>query len=258
MKSIRKLLVGAAYVGTLIAPLALSAVAHAAEQTVVSCATNNEIVLVPDERQICDLTIDKLVSVNGGAFVEADTSADAAQAHVGDTITWKIVLTNTSSEGLVPHGIVYINDILPSGGVTYVSSSATVGNYITSGFFANDWYVPLLQSDGGDGFVTSLPATLTITSTSSSVGLFQNTATLVKYDPGFCDGGCTYVDGDPTNDSNDAWIDPSAKPVVLAETTTLVNTGSGTTESIVAGGLIIATLAVAFLGRNSRGYKINR
>lgn len=258
MISIKKALVTAAYISTLAAPFGFNAVAHAA-QVVVVCAGNNQIVSV-DERQVCDLSVDKQVSVNGGAFVEADTSADAAQAHVGDTITWKITVTNTSTEGLTPHGTVYVSDVLPSG-VAYVSSSATSGNYLTSGLFANDWYLPLLQSDGGDGFVTTLPATLTITSTSTSTGLFKNTATLAKYDQGSCDGGCTYVDGDPTNDSNDAWIDPSAKPAVLGSSTTatLANTGSGTTESIIAGGLIVATTAVALAGRNKRGsYKINR
>src|SRR5690349_46581 len=38
----------------------------------------------------CDLGIIKQVSVNGGAFADADTSPDAVPAHVGDTVTWKI------------------------------------------------------------------------------------------------------------------------------------------------------------------------
>ncbi len=154
--------------------------------------------------EFCDLAVDKQVSINGGTFVEADTAPDAAQAQVGDTVTYKIKVTNNSSEGLTPHGIVYVSDVLP-GGVTYVSSSATAGNYITNGFFANYWYLPLLNGDN----TSNLPATLTITTTSNATGLYQNTATLAKYDiNGQCDGGCPYVDANAANDSNDAWIDP--------------------------------------------------
>ena len=67
---------------------------------------------------LCDLSVDKQVSINGGAFEDADTSAAAVSAHIGDTATWKITVTNTSTEGLTPHGAVYIKDLLPNG-VTY-------------------------------------------------------------------------------------------------------------------------------------------
>jgi uncharacterized repeat protein (TIGR01451 family) len=184
----------------------------------------------------CDLSVDKQVSVNGGDYSEADTSADAAQANVGDTITWKITVTNNSDEGLTPAGTVYVSDVLPSAGVSYVSSSASAGDYITSGFFANNWLLPL-----SDGSTSNLPATLTITSTSIATGLFQNIATLSKYDTGHCDGGCTYADSDSSNDSDDAWIDPSAKPSVLADSTTLTNTGNGLGASLVAGGMLALT-----------------
>ncbi len=255
MNSFKKLAVSLAYASSvMVAPLALAGVAHA-QQLVVQCSNNQEVILL-DQRLICDLNVDKLVSVNGGPFVEADTSADAAQATVGDTITWKIIVSNNSTEGLIPYGFVYVHDVLPSG-VAYVNSSASAGNYITSGFFANYWYIPLLG--GGEFPSTTLPATLTITSTSTATGLFKNTATLAKYDTGSCDGGCVYADGDPTNDSNDAWIDPSAKPVVLAASTELTNTGSGTAASIIAGGLIAATLAVSLYGRKqNKAFRISR
>ena len=226
-------------------------VAAATEGPSLSCTHD------PDSQGTCDLAVDKQVSFNGGPFVEADTSADAAQGHVGETVVWKITVTNTSTSGFEPTGTVYVQDILPSAGVSYVSSTATAGSYITSGFFQNYWELPLLQSDGEDGFVTTLPATLTITSTATSVGLFQNTATLAKYDNGRCDGGCTYADDNDSNDSNDAWIDPSTQPQVLGSSTTdptLTNTGSGVTESIVAGGLIAITLAVVLVGRRSSKY----
>ncbi|HEY4964221.1 MAG TPA: hypothetical protein VIH90_05990 [Candidatus Saccharimonadales bacterium] len=44
--------------------------------------------------QKCDLSVDKQVSVNGSAFVDAPTSASAVQAHVGDSVVWKITVTN--------------------------------------------------------------------------------------------------------------------------------------------------------------------
>lgn len=243
MKTIKKVALAIAGAAALLTTLGLAATAHA-QQVALSCSGGSDEIIAEDIEQICDLSVDKQVSINSSSFVEADTSADAAQAQVGDTVTWKIVVTNNSSEGLTPHGAVYVHDLLPSG-VSYGSSSATAGNYITSGFFANYWYIPLLNSDSR----TNLPATLTITSTSTATGLFQNTATLAKYDAGSCDGGCAYVDGDPTNDSNDAWIDPSAKPAVLAASTTnssstLANTGNSAVVNIVAGVLILTAVGI--------------
>jgi uncharacterized repeat protein (TIGR01451 family) len=199
----------------------------------------------------CDLAVDKQVSVDGGAYVEADTSTDAAQANVGDTITWKITVTNNSSGGYTPTGVVYVHDVLPSAGVNYVSSSATAGDYITSGFFADYWYLPLFNSDEE----SNLPATLTLTTTSTATGLFENTATLSKYDQGNCDGGCTYSDADPSNDSNDAWIDPSAKPSVLAESTTLTNTGNGIGASLVASGMLALTASALVIAARQKRYE---
>jgi uncharacterized repeat protein (TIGR01451 family) len=254
------LLISAAFVlGTFLMPvLAGTARAQTACDSVEGGCNLNTITLGcshdPDSHGDCDLAVDKQVSVNGGAFVEADTPADAAQAHVGDTITWKITVTNESTEGFTPTGTVYVNDLLPTG-VAYVSSSATSGNYITSGLFANHWLLPLLQSDGDGGFITTLPATLTITSTSNSTGLFENIATLDKYDNGHCDGGCVYGDSNPDNDSNDAWIDPSAPPAVLGlnsgdpQVLALTNTGSSTVPSLIAGILIVGTLGIAGYGR---------
>lgn len=205
----------------------------------------------------CDLSVDKQVSVNGGAFVEADTSSAAASAHVGDTVTWQITVTNTNPD-FTPHGFVYIQDILPSG-VTYGSYTATSGTYTPNdgSFFQNMWSLPLLQASG-NSFVTTLPATLTITTTANSVGTFQNTTPFAKYDTGSCDGGCPYSDADPDNNSNDAWINVQTAPKVLGETTgdpqvlALVDTGSSTTESLIAGLLIIATVGVLVYSRSAR------
>jgi uncharacterized repeat protein (TIGR01451 family) len=248
MKSLRKIAVSTAFAVSLVAPFGLGAVAHAAEIQVLSCATSNEVVSVDGPIPICDLAIDKQVSVNGGTYVEADTSADAAQAQVGDTVTWQITVTNNSSAGYNPGGFVYVKDDIPSG-FNLTSSNPSVGTW---GVYAPDvWSIPL-STDGS----SNLPATLTFTTTATAAGLFDNTALFLRFDSFGCpDGGCAYHDGDPSNDSNDAWVDPSAKPVVLADSTTaptLVNTGSGTAASVAAVGLIVATLAVGASSRFAR------
>lgn len=273
MGSIKKLLVGFAYVGSMVvAPLAIATSAHAAECDAVGpekcelsqdvnpllCryVTGIEFQEVSYSSEGCDLAVDKTVSINGGPFVEADTSADAAQAHVGDTVTWKITVSNPNSEDSSgqPFGLVRVNDVLPSAGVSYDGSSYTAssGNY--SG---NVWEFVLY--DTSPPAHTNLPATLTITTTATATGLFQNIATLSDYNPCTSENNCGweggYQDADSSNDSNDAWIDPSAQPVVLADTT-LTNTGSGTTASIIAAGLIGTTLLVTLVNRPSRSKNI--
>jgi uncharacterized repeat protein (TIGR01451 family) len=193
--------------------------------------------------QGCDLGVDKQVSVDGGAtFTEADNSADAAQTQVGHSVIWQITVTNTSDETLTPYGKVTVSDVLPSG-VAFDSYTTSAGAY-----GSNDWVFSLNQN---------LPATLTIVSHSTSTGLFKNTATLTAYDP--CNDGClgagAYSDSNPDNDSNDAWIDPSAPPVVLGlnssdpQVLALTNTGSSTLPIIAAGLLLTGTLVVASYGR---------
>lgn len=188
----------------------------------------------------CDLAIDKQVSINNGPYAEADTSADAAQAQVGDTVTWQITVSN-DSDGLVPTGDLTVGDVLPAG-VAYDSYTASTGSY-ASGVWSFD-------------LTGNLPATLTITSHSTETGLFENTAAFATYDPCLdgCSGAGIYSDANPDNNSNDAWIDPSGQPVVLAENT-LVNTGSGVAlQTIAAGTLIAAAGATLLIGRR-RGYK---
>ena len=133
---------------------------------------------------------------------------------VGNTVIWKITVTNNSSEGLTPHGYVYVEDAIPSSGFNLTSWSATSGTYgVFNGPNSDIWALPLLQGPEDGPFTTTLPATLTLTTTSTAAGLFENTATLSRYDPGSCDGGCTYVDGNSDNNSNDAWVDPTIPPV---------------------------------------------
>jgi uncharacterized repeat protein (TIGR01451 family) len=238
MKNIKKAAI--AVIGAVSLMMPFGTLAHAAEvNPIVTCGDAVDQVCNleqptetlncfhdSDAKGFCDLAIDKQVSVNGGAFVEADTSADGAQAQVGDTVTWKITVTDNSSGGFEPHGILTVADVLPSG-AAYDSSSATVGTY-DSGTWTFD-------------IEGNLPATLTIVSHAVSTGLFKNTATLSVLDS--CSDDCVglYSDADPSNDSNDAWFDPSAKPAVLAESTTLTNTGNGIGASLVAGGMLALT-----------------
>ncbi len=248
MKNIKKAVI--AVIGAVPLMLPLGAVVHAAP-LVAPCDAIGQVCNLDqqtetldcfhdgDAKGICDLGIDKQVSINGGAFVEADTSADAAQAQVGDTVTWKIMVTDNSSGGFEPHGIVTVADVLPSG-AAYDSSSATVGTY-DSGTWTFD-------------IEGNLPATLTIVSHAVSTGLFKNTAAFSVLDS--CSDDCVgvYSDANPDNNSNDAWFDPSAKPVVLAENT-LVNTGTGTALQTIAAGFLIVATTVTLLAGRRRGYK---
>ncbi len=222
--------------------------------------TNAEVSQDIQTTEGCDLGVDKLVSVNGGTFQEADTSSAAAQATVGDTVTWKIIITN-NSDGMTPQGRVYIKDVLPSG-VTYVSNTATDGVYHPNdgSFDANLWNLPTQKDDGDGGFVTTLPATLLITTKASSTGLFENVAALAYYDPGTCDGGrCAYTDDDLANNQNSAWLDPSAAPVVLgaSSTTGAPNTGYGQPSNDKTFGIILLAAALALMSSALVSVRLN-
>jgi uncharacterized repeat protein (TIGR01451 family) len=252
MSTIKKAIIALVGAIPLMLPLGIGAVAHASEVEPLQCSYP-ETQVQDEESGIngCDLGIDKTVSVDGGnTFVEADTSATAAQTTVGKTVIWQITVSNQSDAGYTPYGTITVNDILPSAGVSYVSSSATAGTYDNN---AGTWTIPLTNGDEG----TNLPATLTITTTSTATGLFENTATLATYSS--CGDDCgtfAYSDSNPDNDSNSAWIDPSAQPVVLGTSTTttptqsLTNTGNGTAlQTLAAGTLMAATAATLLVGR---------
>ncbi len=242
------------YVAILLSPLLLSSPVQAVgDQISLQCPTvvnQIDVVRIQDNPNICDLSVDKQVSVNGGAFVDADTSPEAAVAHVGDTVVWRVVVTN-SSKDLTPHGAVYVHDLLPDG-TSFQSYIASDGTYKADdgSFFANTWVLPLLKSQG-ESFVTTLPATLDITSKVTKTGLTENEALLTKYDPGSCDGGCVYLDADSGNDSNAAWINVVATPHVLAAST-IVNTGDPAVLNFVAGISLLSALGLVTLLRPSK------
>jgi uncharacterized repeat protein (TIGR01451 family) len=143
----------------------------------------------------CDLALAKQASINSGAFTSAETPDAALTAHVGDTVTWQITITNDSEAGFTPTGTVTVQDIVPSG-VTTVSSVASTGTY-TDG----NWTFTL-----GD----NLPATLTITTTANALGLVENTATLSDYTSNSVDP--PYADSNSANNSDNAYVNVVAIP----------------------------------------------
>jgi len=247
MKSF-KLLVTGAFVFALLTPVfwIRSGSAQTQIDTVLQCAYIDAEFGEQLITNGCDLSLIKEVSVNGGGFVDANTSAEAAQAAIGDSVVWRITISDTSDidiQGYYVTGTVQVYDTLPTQ-VTYVSSSASDGSTYdaTSGV----WQFTL-------GASNVPPLTLTINTTATSTGLAQNIAFLSGYlcDPP--DFWCEYSDSSNANDGDQAWAEISAPPVVLGETTPVVlaATGSGVAESLVAAGLIVSTFGLLGYSRFS-------
>lgn len=196
--------------------------------------------------QDCDLAIKKEVSVNSGPFLDANTAAEAASATVGNSVVWRISVTNplVPDDGYIPFGIVRVSDALQPG-IAFVSSTTSDGS--TYDESSKVWQFNLDSS-------TTFPVILTINTTASATGLVENTAFLSGY---ACDGPdffCEYGDTNPENNLDSAFVNISAVPVVLGETTPVVlaATGSGVLQSAVAGGLILTTLGVLGYSRFAR------
>jgi uncharacterized repeat protein (TIGR01451 family) len=190
-----------------------------------------------DTTKGCDLVVTKQVSINGGAFVDADTAEAAAQAHVGDSVQWKIVVTDNSDQGNTPFGIVTVHDVLPAG-VTAGSSVASTGTYT-----AGDWVFTLGEN---------LPATLILNSTAATPGLVKNTAAFSDYNPDNCDGPCVdppFFDAENDNNTNDAFVNIVAVPVpavVTPAAPTLVNTGVNPLAAMMVAFVLGAAAIVVF------------
>ena len=237
---------------SLVSLLALSTAPLAITNTVSAQVVKQDLISCDFFQQantVCDLGIKKEVSVNGGAYVDANSQAEAATAQVGDTITWKVTVTN----GLpltMPIGDVDVSDVLPAG-VNFVSAVASTGTYS-----ANVWHFTV--GVDGDGYSSNLPATLFITTTAQTVGTVMNEANLAAY---YCDGSCSYSDADSSNNSDPAYVIVQTAPQVLGDSTTatpqvlgastLANTGTGVLASALAGFLIFIAL-VAATNRKSR------
>ncbi len=213
--------------------------AHAASVTRLYCTNGDGF-----STQGCDLAITKQVSVNGAPYVDTPTSGEAVQAHLGDSITWKITVTDKSSEGLSPFGGVTVQDISPNN-VAAGTVEVSVGS-----FNNGDWTFQIYEN---------LPATLVIHSTANNLGLVKNTAEFTDYDPcgdSFEPSECIdppYVDADPTNNSSDAFVNVVAVPVVTpAPVTPQVSapkTGFGVTTknplTVAAAYATVATVVLA-------------
>lgn len=226
-----------AFVGALGVPL--TQVGHAsAEQIDLQCNVF-DVEFTFQTSEGCDLAITKEVSVNGGAFAAADTSDTAATAKVGDTLTWRVTVTDTSEEQAVPFGLVTVSDVVPAG--------VTVGTVVASeGSYADGAWT--FDVDG------TLPVTLTVTTTANAVGMVQNTASFADYNPNNCGdnesgvGLCEdppYADVDSTNNTDSAFVNVQAVPVVA--TPAVPHTGLGVSNSHPASTLAIFGAATAVM-----------
>lgn len=199
--------------------------------------------------RICDLGLTKQVSVNGAAYVSAETSASAVSAKVGDSVSYKITVTNLSSTGYQPSGSVTLNDLLPTG-ITPGSTSASTGVY--SG---GVWTFTLSPSN--------LPATLVLNGVAASTGTIENIALLATYTPKYCyDQDCkaiTYADSNSENNQDQAYINvtsvvvpPAPTPPTPAPVKPVVpqapNTGFGVSyKNPIADAAIFVAVAASFI-----------
>lgn len=225
-----------------VVPFMTATVSAQNRNTSLDCSVP-DIIIEVDEQEVCDLAIQKQVKVNGGSFVDANDVAGAANARVGDNITWQITVTNTSNLGLMPRDVVYVHDVLPAG-LTFESSTASNG----SGAYdelSNTWIIDT-END--------LPATLTIVTTATTIGTITNTAAIAEID--YCGDGCIddFSDDNSANNSDDAVVVVSSLPQVLGSSTTatpavLAATGSNFIASILAGTLTVTAVAVVVIAR---------
>jgi uncharacterized repeat protein (TIGR01451 family) len=188
-----------------------------------------------NEQRACDLALDKQVSVNGGEPVHAETADQAQNVTVGDTVTWTITFSNNSTEEYYPCGQVTVDDVLPSG-VSLTNSLASTGEYNQDN---GQWTFTLGNFCNQDNQDFS-QATLTLTTTATTAGLIENTASLSEYNPCFYEGEpgtCEdppYIDANSANNSHSAYINVAAKttPVSTVSTTPKApNTGFGVAQT---------------------------
>lgn len=195
----------------------------------------DEVMLEEDVTPLCDVELNKEVSVNGGAFVSADTSEAAAQALIGDTVTWRITVTDMSVGGYQINYELLIDDILPTG-VSYVSHVASVGNYDQS-----QWELPVTVWNEQEQPESALPATLVIQTTAAQVGTWENNAVITSAG---CDGWCNYEDENGQNDANSAFVrivQPTVPQVLGSSTTT---TPAATPQVLAATGTVNVLLTI--------------
>ncbi|MFI5270831.1 MAG: DUF11 domain-containing protein [Candidatus Saccharimonadales bacterium] len=168
----------------------------------------------------CDLKLVKEISVDGGKTFVEDSAATAPTVHVGDTVIWKVVVSNNGSN--TPIGNVSVTDVLPSG-LTLVGGPVLDPSTST---YSNGVWKFNLKTD---------PASITFTTTANTVGQIVNTAEITGYKQDRTDGNCcyngdneqvsqtklTYCDSDNTNNKESAYVNVVAVPVVVTPPTTV-------------------------------------
>lgn len=245
MKSIKNLLASIVLSASALTPvLSVSAVKAAVVVDLSQCNFSSQS-QVP-----CDLALKKEVRINDGAYFDANSAGEAVNAAVGDTVTWRITVTNTLPTTM-PEGDVSVTELLPSG-VNFVSATASTGTYSGDSWLLN------VGSVVGEGYINHLPATLEITTTATTVGMHENRADLAAY---YCDGPCEYEDGNTSNNFDLAYVNIENKSRVLGETTTttkpqvlasttLADTGASTIlPSFFGLSVVAATLLITRLTR---------
>lgn len=174
------------------------------------------------DNKVCDLGITKTVSVNGGAYTAAESSSTAVVAKVGDTVSYKITVSNTSTAGYLPYGQVTVKDTFPTG-VTAGTSTPSVGTYVNG-----VWTFTL---------TSNLPATLTLTGTVNANGFSENVVAFATYCANVCPNkDCdpvAYVDANSTNNQDQAYVNAPVVVVPPANTTTAVTTTTVTPTPVV-------------------------
>lgn len=237
--SLRKVV--SVFCGSLVGVFNLLAVVPAGAQSAPSwqlCTSNG---ILQDAIPTCDLGITKEVSINGEPFAPADTESEASSALIGDTVTWRITVTDLSTAGLFAYLTVDVSDILPAG-VEYVSHTASIGTYDQT-----IWSFPTASLSGEFDYDSKLPAVLTIESTATTVGVWENRA---DFDAMHCDGKCEYQDGNSANNSDSAFINIDVNdPQVLAASTgdpeVLAETGTSSVLLTVMVGLTLIGVTFA-------------
>jgi uncharacterized repeat protein (TIGR01451 family) len=205
----------------------------------------------------CDLSLDKQVKVNNGPSVEAPTAAQAVTAHVGDTLTWTVTVSNTSVNPvngqyeLLPDGTVTVSDILPS---QVKLDSYTITGDPDSTYADGVWTISVADN---------LPSTLTIVTTATSTGLIENTASFSGYTPPcYAVNTCldpAYNDANSSNNTASAFVNiPGAvtpAAVAVPATPAAPNTGFGASFKNPWSSLWILPAAAALF---AAGLKIRR
>jgi uncharacterized repeat protein (TIGR01451 family) len=210
------------------------------DQNKLECVSQSEVEVLEDVPAVCDFGIQKQVAINGGVTNDADTIQTAVKANIGSTVTYKITLSSYGTS--LPYGVYYIKDVLPAQ-LQYVSHQTAFGSYETT---TNLWAL-----DDNATF----PAVLTLTATVLSGGLIDNVAGLEFF--AYCASECAtneYVDDNPQNNSDHAYINVATTPQVLGASTTtpqvLAETGSSLVLQSIAAVLITVTAVLIAFKKN--------